>query len=102
MAYNEIYKATIELNSKQAQDNIKALREEQKKAMEELSRLKRLDTNATKEQIKAAEQHLKHVTNDIKNEERHIRGLSLAMDNLTKKNYKELQKEVRTLSALSF
>ena len=95
--HNETFQAVIEVNQTKAMNSVKVLEAEQKKAMEELSRLKQKDTNATKEQIRAAEQHLKSVTNTLTQERRHVKGLSTAMEQLSKKNYKDLQSEVRSL-----
>ena len=100
MANTQKFQAIIEVNSSKAHAEVERLRKEQKAAMDEIIKLKAKDSGATKEQIKAAEQKLKVVTDTLKKEEKHIKGLSAAMDNLSKKNYKELQQEVRTLTRL--
>ena len=100
MANTQKFQAIIEVNSSKAHAEVERLRKEQKAAMDEIIKLKAKDSGATKEQIKAAEQKLKVVTDTLKKEEKHVKGLSAAMDNLSKKNYKELQQEVRTLTRL--
>lgn len=100
MANTQKFQAIIEVNSSKAHAEVERLRKEQKAAMDEIIKLKAKDSGATKEQIKAAEQKLKVVTDTLKKEEKHVKGLSKAMDDLSKKSYKELQQEVRTLTRL--
>lgn len=100
MANNERFTATIEVNSQQAQSrlrelkaDVERLKEEQKKALAE----------GTAESKKRAQQLQKEI--DIKNrlhnqEKRHIDGLNAAMENLSRKTYKELQAQVRALNKL--
>ena len=100
MANTQKFQAIIEVNSSKAHAEVERLRKEQKSAMDEIIRLKAKDSGATKEQIKAAEQKLKVVTDTLKKEEKHVKGLSTAMGDLSKKSYKELQQEVRTLTRM--
>lgn len=100
MANQETFQAIIEVNSKQAEDRVEALRKKQKEAAEELSRLKRKDSSATKEQIRQSEQYLKTVSRQLTEETRHAKGLSAALQTLSKKNYFELKQEVRGLNKL--
>lgn len=100
MGNSETYQAIIEINSKQAQDNVEKLRQQQKAAAEELVRLKEKDSKATKQQISLAEKHLKTVTKQLQEEIRHAKGLDTAMQQLSKKTYKDLQAEVRALNKM--
>lgn len=100
MGNSETYQAIIEINSKQAQNNIEELRQQQKAASEELIRLKDKDSKATKQQISLAEKHLKTVTKQLQEEIRHAKGLDTAMQQLSKKTYKELGAEVRALNKM--
>ena len=100
MANQETFQAIIEVNSKQAEDRVEALRKKQKEAAEELSRLKKKDSSATKEQIRQSEQYLKTVSRQLTEETRHAKGLSAALQTLSKKNYFELKQEVRGLNKL--
>ena len=69
MANTQKFQAIIEVNSSKAHAEVEKLRKEQKAAMDEIIRLKAKDSGATKEQIKAAEQKLKVVTDTLKKEE---------------------------------
>ena len=100
MANTERFQAVIEVNKQKAEASVKQLEREVKAATEEVIKLKKKDSGATKEQIAAAERKLKVVTDALKKEEKHVKGLSKAMDDLSKKNYKELQAEVRSLNRL--
>lgn len=100
MASTERFQAIIEVNNRKAMGAVEELRKEQKAATEELIRLKQKDSGATKEQIRAAELKVKTVTKALKTEEKHVKGLSAAMESLSKKNYKELQSEVKALSRM--
>lgn len=100
MGNSETYQAIIEINSKQAQNNIEELRQQQKAASEELIRLKDKDSKATKQQISLAEKHLKTVTKQLQEEIRHAKGLDTAMQQLSTKTYKELGAEVRALNKM--
>ena len=96
----EKFTATIEVNSQQAQNRLNELkkevddlRKEQKKALAE----------NTAEGKKRAQQLQKEI--DLKNkiyrqEEKHVKGLNAAMQNLSEKTYKDLQQEVRALNKL--
>ncbi len=100
MANTERFQAVIEVNKQKAEASVKQLEREVKAATEEVIKLKKKDSGATKEQIAAAERKLKVVTDALKKEEKHVKGLSKAMDDLSQKNYKELQAEVRSLNRL--
>ena len=100
MAYNETFQAIIEVNNDQAKNKVEELRKERKAAAEELSRLKQKDSKATKEQIELAEKRLKIVSKSLQEEIRHAKGLDVAMQQLSKKTYKDLQSEVRVLNKM--
>ena len=100
MAYNETFQAIIKINNDQAKNKVEELRKEQKAAAEELSRLKQKDSKATKEQIELAEKRLKIVSKSLQEEIRHAKGLDAAMQQLSKKTYKDLQSEVRVLNKM--
>ena len=96
----EKFTATIEVNSQQAQSRLNEL----KKEIDELrvKQKKALDEN-TAEGKKRAQQLQKEI--DLKNkiyrqEEKHVKGLNAAMQNLSEKTYKDLQQEVRALNKL--
>ena len=100
MAHSETFQAIIEVNNKQAWSQVEQLQKKQREAAEELSRLKQKDSGATKEQIALAEKHLKTVSKELQEETRHAKGLDMAMQQLSKKTYRELQTEVRSLNKL--
>jgi len=96
----EKFTATIEINSQQAQSRLNELKKEvddlKKKQKEALA-------ENTAEGKKRAQQLQKEI--DLKNklyrqEEKHVKGLDAAMQNLSEKTYKDLQQEVRVLNKL--
>ena len=96
----EKFTATIEINSQQAQSRLNELKKEvddlKKKQKEALA-------ENTAEGKKRAQQLQKEI--DLKNklyrqEEKHVKGLNAAMQNLSEKTYKDLQQEVRALNKL--
>lgn len=96
----ERFTATIEVNSQQAQARLNELKKE-------VADLKKEQKDAlaegTKESKKRAQQLQREI--DVKNkmirsEEKHVKGLNAAMQDLSGKTYKEMQGEVKALNKL--
>ena len=101
MAYNEEkFRATIEVNSTQAKAQVEELRTKEAEYYKELMRLKQKDSGATKEQILQSEKKWKETKHAYEAEKKLVEGLGNAVKDLSKKNYKELQQEVKTLHAI--
>lgn len=100
MAHNETFEAIIKLNNEEVRNKIEETRRLQREAADELVRLKKKESNATKEQIAVAEHNLQTISKRLEEQQRHARGLSAALQTVSKKNYFELRQEVKALNKL--
>ncbi len=99
----ERFEAVITVNSKQAKDQLQQLKKERDDYRKQLTDLGNLDRKLTEDE-KKRQKELKTLiaakTKEIKEQEKFVNALGTTMDKVSKKNYKELQQEVRTLQNL--
>lgn len=98
MAFNEKFTATIEVNGQQAQNEVKRMEGELENLRKKQREALHLRTEAGNKEAMALQKQIDQRTKDLQKEKAHVKGLQLAMQNLSEQGYKELQKQVRALT----
>ena len=98
MGNNETFKATIEINSKQAESDMKRLLQQRERLIDSQKKLYATGKKENHEAAAMMQRDIDETNKKIKLQEQYIKGLKTNVDQLSKASYKDLAATVKSLN----